>query len=130
MTAAAGLSQQRSNSLPDLKASPSDDRAEQKSSEDRAAQLKGYLPYLPRRSYIYGAGFATCRRNEVLKNMERYRDAGDLPRLWAGIRRAKLDAHLDDSPTVNEMHRVLATATKQKTICENVARRLSKSGLT
>jgi hypothetical protein len=119
---------QRSSSLPDARASGAiKDKDERKPIARRGAALKGYLPLLDRSSFIYGIGYETCRRNDVLDSMERFRAEGDMPRLWAAVRRAKLDPHLEETPTVAEMARVLAGGTKQKVICENVARRLSQS---
>jgi len=81
------------------------------------------LPLLDRRSYVYGVGYETVRRGEVIDSLERFRSEGDLPRLWAAVRRAKIDAALSDTPTVEGFSNVLACATKYKLICENVARR-------
>jgi hypothetical protein len=92
--------------------------------------LKSWLPLLDRRSFIYGAGYQTIRRGEVIEKLEHWRSHGDLPRLWMAVRRAKMDAALDDTPGVNEMHRVLASSTKNIMICENVARRASQRGFT
>merc|ERR1719171_932944 len=114
---------QRSNSLPDLGA------AEQPPAKKGAA-LKGWLPLLDRRSYIYGVGFETVRRNEVIENLDRFRAEGNLPKLWAAVRRAQLDVHIAETPAVLEAKNVLARATRLKLICENVARRTAKGTFT
>lgn len=88
--------------------------------------MKGLLPHLEMRSFVYSANYETVRRSEVVDNLERYRSEGDLPRLWAGVRRAKLDVALSESPAIIDMANVLSRATKQKLICENVARRAAK----
>lgn len=85
---------------------------------------------MDRRSYVYGVGYETVRRSEVVDNLERFRAEGDLPRLWAAIRRAKLDVSLEEAPSVTNMADLLARATKHKLICENVARRVAKATLT
>lgn len=151
MAAAVGpdtSSSWRSSSLPELgasssswktpnnagsgQASPSSSKGLQQQPAKSGSEggLKAWLPLLDRRSIVYGVGYETCRRNEVIERLEHFRSKGDLPRLWAAVRRAKMDAALDDTPTVNEMSRIFTAASKQRTMCENVARRVEESRLT
>lgn len=114
---------QRASSLPDLGAShPPAKRG--------AADLKGWLPLLDRRTQVYGVCYETVRRHEVKENMEHFRAEGNLPKLWAAVRRAQLDAQLCNTPSVIDMSHVLARATRLRLICENVARRAAKASFT
>lgn len=137
MASVAGLAGQRANSLPDLGTStiPKDGQVEFEQlapvkAKGGGAALKVWLPLLDKRSYVYSVGCENVRRSEVLDNMDRYRSEGDLPRLWAAVRRAKLDFDLSDKFRVHDMANVLARATKHKLICENVARRVANSAFT
>lgn len=137
MASVAGLAGQRANSLPDLGTStlPTDGHVEFEQlapakAKGGGAALKVWLPVLDKRSYVYSVGCENVRRSEVLDNMDRYRSEGDLPRLWAAVRRAKLDFDLSDKYRVHDMAKVLAHATKHKLICENVARRVVHSAFT
>lgn len=125
MANATGLAGQRANSLPDLGTPP-----KTPVNHDAAASLKVWLPKLDKRSYVYGVGFETVRRNEVISNLERFRSEGDLPRLWAAVRRAQLDVALCETATVIAMENVLKRGNKYKLICENVGRRVAKTTLT
>jgi len=107
---------QRANSLPDLGTS-------QPPAKRGAAELKGWLPLLDRRTQVYGVCYETVRRHEVKENMEHFRAEGNLPKLWSAVRRAQLDAQLCDTPSVNDMAHVLAKAARLRLICESVARR-------
>lgn len=79
---------------------------------------------------MYSVGSETVRRHEVIERLELFRSEGDMPRLWAAVRRAKLDVELSEKPTVNNMADIVAKATKYKLICENVARRVADTNFT
>lgn len=124
---------QRSNSLPDLGAPKNGSTQEQPVKRGAPAPnhpLKRWLPHLEKRSLVYGVCSETVRRHEVIEALERFRSEGDLPRLWAAVRRAKLDVALSDIPSVTNMSQLLAQATKQKVICENIAQRVAKTTFT
>lgn len=94
-----------------------------KKSQASGASLKQWLPVLDRRSIVFGACSETIRRGELMESLQRYRSQGDLVKLRTAVHNAKLDYELRDRATVDSMLDIVVRATKQKHICEMVARR-------